>query len=200
MKFYLFNQNFELGENVISCLPLQIATIRSVNFLAKIFNLRPTFGVSFTQFPRDCCFKKKFFSYILALRGNFGVSCKYLSGCFVGVSCKYLSGCFVGLFCSYLQEYFGEEMFVVMLCFNILQIFVRVFCRVICRNVAFRGKILCYPGQLFVHIRSSANKHVCQEQEKALSIINKTYQSSTNTCLKTTLSTINSQKQMHAVQ
>ena len=87
-----------------------------------------------------------------------------------------------------------------MLFWNILKIFVRAFCRIICRNVAFRGKILCYPGQLFVHIRSSANKHVCQEQEKALSIINKTYQSSTNTCLETTLSTVNNQKQMHAVQ
>ena len=87
-----------------------------------------------------------------------------------------------------------------MLFWNILKIFVRAFCRIICRNVAFRGKILCYPGQLFVHIRSSANKHVCSEQEKALSITNKAYQSSTNTCLETTLSTINNQKQMHAVQ
>ena len=83
---------------------------------------------------------------------------------------------------------------------NIFKIFVRAFCGIICRNVAFRGRILCYPGQLFVHIRSSANKHVCSEQEKALSITNKAYQSSTNTCLETTLSTVNNQKQMHAVQ
>ena len=83
---------------------------------------------------------------------------------------------------------------------NILKIFVRAFCEIICRNVAFCGRILCYPGQLFVHIRSSANKHVCSEQEKALSITNKAYQSSTNTCLETTLSTVNNQKQMHAVQ
>ena len=83
---------------------------------------------------------------------------------------------------------------------NIFKIFVRAFCGIICRNVAFHGRILCYPGQLFVHIRSSANKHVCSEQEKALSITNKAYQSSTNTCLETTLATINNQKQMHAVQ
>ena len=83
---------------------------------------------------------------------------------------------------------------------NIFKIFVRAFCGIICRNVAFHGRILCYPGQLFVHIRSSANKHVCSEQEKALSITNKAYQSSTNTCLETTLSTVNNQKQMHEVR